>query len=200
MTILLWFAFIASFTGHYFLTGWLPTVLSDAGASIGEANFAAGLFQVGGAVGSFLIAYLLDRGGIRVVALTFLLAAPIVAALGVISADGPVLLANVFFAGLGVLGGQIGLNALAGTLYPTSMRATGAGWGLGIGRIGSITGPIVGGILITMGMGRPMLFLLTAIPFFFCALALVGLMAAKRRLDGLPENAAAIGTEREFAH
>ena len=82
VTILLWLSFIASFTGHYFITGWMPTVLSDDGLSIAEANSAMGFFQLGGAIGSFLIAFLLDRVGIRVVALTFLAATPVVAVLG----------------------------------------------------------------------------------------------------------------------
>ena len=86
-------------------------------------------------------------------------------------------------AGIGVLGGQIGLNALAGTIYPTYMRATGAGWGLGVGRIGSIAGPIIGGLLLTMGLTRPTLLFLTAIPLFFCGIALFALQSAKRAQD-----------------
>ena len=67
--------------GHYFITLWMPTVLSDDGFSVAQANSAMGMFQLGGAIGSFLIAFLLDKIGIRVVALTFLLTAPVVAAL-----------------------------------------------------------------------------------------------------------------------
>jgi AAHS family 4-hydroxybenzoate transporter-like MFS transporter len=182
VTILLWLSFIASFTGHYFITGWMPTVLSDDGLSIAQANSAMGFFQLGGAIGSFLIAFLLDRIGIRVVALTFLAATPVVAVLGMQMAYG-VLLTNMLVAGIGVLGGQIGLNALAGTIYPTYMRATGAGWGLGIGRIGSIAGPIIGGFLLTMGLTRPTLLFLTAIPLFFCGIALFALQSAKRAQD-----------------
>lgn len=182
VTVLLWLSFIASFTGHYFITGWMPTVLSDDGLSIAQANSAMGFFQLGGAIGSFLIAFLLDRVGIRVVALTFLAATPVVAVLGMQMAY-TVLLTNMLIAGIGVLGGQIGLNALAGTIYPTYMRATGAGWGLGVGRIGSIAGPIVGGLLLSIGLTRPTLLLLTAIPLFFCGIALFGLQSAKRAQD-----------------
>jgi AAHS family 4-hydroxybenzoate transporter-like MFS transporter len=182
VTILLWLSFIASFTGHYFITGWMPTVLSDDGLSIAQANSAMGFFQLGGAAGSFLIAFLLDRVGIRVVALTFLAAAPVVAILGM-QMPYAVLLTNMMVAGIGVLGGQIGLNALAGTIYPTYMRATGAGWGLGVGRIGSIAGPIIGGFLLSMGLTRPTLLLLTAIPLVFCGIALFALQSAKRTQD-----------------
>ncbi len=196
ITTLLWISFIASFTGHYFITGWMPTVLSDDGLSVRQADIAMGYFQFGGAIGSFLIAFLLDRIGIRVVALTFLAATPVVAVLGLQSAYS-VLLANMLVAGIGVLGGQIGLNALAGTLYPTYMRATGAGWGLGVGRIGTMAGPIVGGILLGMQLTRPTLLLLTAIPLFFCGIALFGLQSAKRAQD---ERGGMELAKADFAH
>jgi MFS transporter, AAHS family, 4-hydroxybenzoate transporter len=176
MTTLLWVAYIASLAGHYFLTGWLPTVLSDAGLTIKQANVAGGLLQLGGGVGSILVGVLLDRAGIKVVVLSFLLAIPFVASLGIITGPGPLLYAVVTIAGCCVLGGQIGLNALSGISYPTSIRATGSGWALGVGRIGSIIGPIVGGVLITMGLSRSTLFMWSATPFLLSAVAMLILM------------------------
>ncbi len=67
-------------------------------------------------------------------------AVPVTIALG-LEANYLLLQVNMLIAGIGVLGGQIGLNALCGTIYPTYMRAMGAGWALGIGRIGAIVGP-----------------------------------------------------------
>jgi AAHS family 4-hydroxybenzoate transporter-like MFS transporter len=90
---------------------------------------------------------------------------------------------NMLVAGIGVLGGQIGLNALCGTIYPTYMRAMGAGWALGIGRIGATSGPIIGGYLLAMGLQRPILLFLTAVPLFFCAISLFALAVAKRNQD-----------------
>jgi AAHS family 4-hydroxybenzoate transporter-like MFS transporter len=54
----------------------------------------------------------------------------------------------IFAAGFCIVGGQIAANALAAAFYPTSVRATGIGWALGIGRVGSIIGPLVGGVLL----------------------------------------------------
>lgn len=176
VTLLLWFSFVASLAGHYFLTGWLPTVLSDSGLTISQANIAGGLFNVGGAVGSLAVGLLLDRAGIKVVVLAFLLATPVVISLGIISGPSLMLLMLVVtVAGGLVLGGQIGLNALSGIVYPTAMRSTGSGWAFGVGRIGSISGPIIGGILITMGLSRPSLFLWASVPLFLCALAMLAM-------------------------
>jgi MFS family permease len=39
------------------------------------------------------------------------------------------------------------MNATAAGIYPTDIRATGVGWALGLGRVGAITGPVIGGVL-----------------------------------------------------
>jgi AAHS family 4-hydroxybenzoate transporter-like MFS transporter len=51
-------------------------------------------------------------------------------------------------AGAGVIGAQVGATALASMTYPVAMRATGLGWALGVGRIGSIVGPTIGGLMM----------------------------------------------------
>ena len=199
VTILLWISFITALAGHYFITLWMPTVLSDDGFTIAEANSAMAMFQLGGALGSFLIAFLLDKMGIRVVALTMLVTAPIVAALS-LHTSYAILMPHLLLAGLGVLGGQIGLNALAGTIYPTYMRAMGAGWGLGIGRVGSLAGPILGGYLLAMGIPRPTLLLLDSLPFLACAVALYAMYLAKRARDERLGVDPALDKAGSFAH
>jgi len=57
--------------------------------------------------------------------------------------------------GLTIGGGcQAGINSLSAPTYPSAIRATGAGWALGAGRIGSIAGPLLGGLLLGFGF-RP---------------------------------------------
>ncbi len=85
-------------------------------------------------------------------------------------------------AGIGVVGGQSGVNALAATFYPTDLRSTGVGAGLGIGRIGAIVGPVVGGQLLALHWQNQELFLAAAVPAAISALV----MAAMRWL--LPRN------------
>ena len=199
VTILLWIAFITALSGHYFITLWMPTVLSDDGFSVPQANAAMGMFQAGGAIGSFLIAVLLDRLGIKAVAATMLVTTPIVAALSLHTSYG-VLVPHMLIAGIGVLGGQIGLNALSGTIYPTYMRAMGAGWALGIGRAGALFGPILGGYLLSLGIARPTLLLLDAIPFLFCAVALYAMYIAKRARDGRSAGEISLAKAGGFAH
>ncbi len=198
MTLLLWFAMMTSFIGHYVITAWMPTILVDDGLTDAAANSAMGIFQTGGAIGSLLIAVLLYLIGIRVVAITFLLAVPITVLLG-INMGYPVLVVNMLLGGIAVLGGQIGLNALCGTIYPTYMRATGAGWALGIGRLGAMAGPVFGGYLLEFGFTRLTILLVTSIPFLFCALALYALIPAKRASDAR-NSGAEVPLAGGFAH
>ena len=64
-------------------------------------------------------------------------------------------------------------NALAAELYPTPIRSTGVGWALGIGRIGSILGPILGGVLLSYGDARRV-FWAAAVPAVIAACAALG--------------------------
>jgi AAHS family 4-hydroxybenzoate transporter-like MFS transporter len=92
----------------------------------------------------------------------------------------------IFIAGMCLLGGQVGLNALAGTIYPTFVRSSGAGWALGIGRVGSILEPVIGGVPIGMQLSMPALFICAAVPAACCAIAVLGLRSAAsaRRMMG----------------
>ena len=80
------------------------------------------------------------------------------------------------------------------------MRAMGAGWGLGIGRVGSLVGPIIGGYLLAMGIPRPTLLLLDSIPFLLAAIALYAMYVAKRARDERAGGEMPLAQGGEFAH
>ena len=87
----------------------------------------------------------------------------------------------VFAAGFSVIGAQTGANAMAAESYPTAMRSTGVGWCLGIGRIGSIVGPVVGGLLLSSQLGIRGVFWAAAVPPLIAATAAFILNVSKRR-------------------
>jgi AAHS family 4-hydroxybenzoate transporter-like MFS transporter len=172
-TVLLWVVFFMNLLNLYFLSNWLPTVIHDMGISISTASFTSSLFQVGGTVAPFLLGWLIDRYDFyRVLAATYLLGAVVIGAVGSVGPNLALLMVTIFAAGFCVVGAQSGSNALAATFYPTSVRATGVGWALGIGRIGSIIGPVVGGIMLAQYWDRSLLFMFGAIPAL-CAMAAV---------------------------
>ncbi len=180
VTALLWTAFVTSLMGHFFLTSWLPTVLDSSGVPLAHAVVAGSLIQGGGAAGSLIVGRLMDRIGMSAIVGAYVLSIPFVVLIGSAGLPEYALMLVVFMAGLCLLGGQIGLNALAGTIYPTFVRSSGAGWALGVGRIGSILGPVIGGLLIAAKLSLSTLFVCAAIPAAFCAVAVLILSRVMR--------------------
>jgi AAHS family 4-hydroxybenzoate transporter-like MFS transporter len=89
---------------------------------------------------------------------------PAVGAIGFAGAESETaLLVTTFVAGFCVLGIQSGINVCGALVYPTSLRANGSGWELGIGRFGSIVGPLLGGLFVGMPVER--LYLWSSLPF-----------------------------------
>ncbi|WP_024519176.1 MFS transporter [Bradyrhizobium sp. Tv2a-2] len=170
-TLLLWIVFFMSLLDLYLLSNWLPTVLNDLGVSVSVAAAIGAMLQVGGVVGTFTLGRFIDRFSFRALALTYLCAAGAVAAIGITSHSTGLVTVAIFVAGFCIVGGQIASNALTATFYPTAIRSTGVGWALGIGRIGSIVGPLVGGLLLANQIGPQSLFAVAAIPALAAAAA-----------------------------
>jgi AAHS family 4-hydroxybenzoate transporter-like MFS transporter len=172
LTLLLWVVFFMSLMDLYFLANWLPTLINDAGIPASSAALITTMLQVGGTVGTLLLGRVFDKmSPFRALAVIYLLAAVFIVAVGRAGTSVPILMATIFGAGFCVVGGQIGANALAARSYPTAIRATGVGWSLGIGRVGSIIGPIVGGVLLSLQWDMRELFLVAAIPAFIASVA-----------------------------
>src|SRR5262249_56454028 len=107
------------------------------------------VLQVGGTLGTVGLAWLVARGGfVRIMSATFAVAAISVALIGQPELSLALLYVVVFIAGWCVVGSQPGLNALSGAYYPTYIRSTGVGAGLGVGRVGAIAGPAIGGVFV----------------------------------------------------
>jgi MFS transporter, AAHS family, 4-hydroxybenzoate transporter len=177
-TVMFWIINFMNLLNLYFLAGWLPSVLADEGFSTSAASLIAGSLQVGGLVGTFGLAWLIGRGRfVPVLAASFALATASIALIGTGSVLSlvPALMAVVFVAGWCVIGGQPGLNAMAATYYPTEMRSTGVGFCLGVGRIGAIIGPFLGGYLIDSQWSNDDLFFAAASAALVAAVVMLGL-------------------------
>ncbi|HEX7007317.1 MAG TPA: MFS transporter [Alphaproteobacteria bacterium] len=184
VTILLWIVFFMNLLMMYFLINWLPTVLAQAGLPVERAIIATVLLNLGGIIGGLALGRLIDRRGpYRVLATAYLGAAVFTALIGVADISVGAIMATVFVTGFCIIGAQFGMNALAADYYPTAVRSTGVGWALGIGRIGSILGPVIGGLLLALEWPTSSLFLAAALPALIsvAAVVLIGLSAARTR-------------------
>lgn len=163
----------------YLLTGWLPTLMKDAGASITTAANVTAMFQIGATIGAILIGWSMDRGHpSRVIGAAYLAGAVFILGLAWVGALSGWLAALVFAAGFCASGAQTGLNAFAPSCYPTIARATGVRWMLGMGRFGSIVGSLVGGALLGLGWGFGAILGILAIPALCAAVAIASTLPA----------------------
>ena len=173
-TLLLWGINFMNLLNLFFLANWLPTIATSAGYSGGTAVLVGTLLQVGGVVGTVAMGPLIDRVGFyRVLVPIFAVAVVSIAVIGQPAMPLALLLAVVTVSGFCVVGAQPALIALASSVYPTTVRATGMGWSLGIGRAGSIVGPVLGGWLIGLRWTNSALFIAAAVPALLsCAMVL----------------------------
>jgi len=171
ITPVLWVCFATALMGNFFLNSWLPLILQGSGLSARQNGLAILCYHNAGTVGGLLVSLILGRFGIAVISLLFLCAAVATVSIGIPGLGYPSLVSVVMLAGFSIIGVQFCNNAASGLLYPTEFRSSGAGWALGVGRFGSIGGPLLGGLLIG-NVTLQQLFLLAALPM------MVGLVAS----------------------
>lgn len=163
---------VASFMGLllvYGLNQWLPTIMRDAGYALGAALAFLLVLNVGAVVGLLVAGPVADGYGSKVACAGWFALAAVF--LFLLSVQMPLVMTKlaVFATGVWVFSAQVLLYAYVSKHYPTSGRGTALGWAAGIGRIGAICGPLLGGLLLGAGL---------AVPWGFYAFALVGLLGA----------------------
>ena len=167
-TVMLWAIFLINLLNMYLIGYWLPTVLHLGGLTPADAAFATSIYSAGAILSTLLLGPLITRfGAERVLALSLLLGSVFIAILATVPLSQAATYVVLFIAGGGFVGSQLGLNGFAASVYPVATRSTGVGWALGVGRIGGIAGPIVGGAML--GLGLPP----TEVMLFACGPGLV---------------------------
>jgi len=170
-TLALWVCFFCCLLMAYALGSWLPQLMRSAGYSLGSSLSFLLALNFGGMFGAIGGGRLADRFGLtRVVTAFFALGAACIALLGINSAT-PVLYLLIFIAGAGTTGTQILLYATVADFYGASIRTTGLGWASGVGRrasgvgrVGAIVGPLLGGLLLAAKLPMTLNFVAFAVP------------------------------------
>lgn len=159
-TLLIWSTFFLHMFGFYFIMSWTPRLLVSAGLSTQQGITGGVLLNVGGIVGGLLFAWLSSRLPLRGLTAAFLVSTAMAAAAFGLFATG---LGAAFVIALAIgvfmVGAMAGLYSLAPVLYPASVRTTGVGWAIGIGRIGAILAPVIAGFLVDAGWTTRALYL-----------------------------------------
>jgi len=185
-TVLLWITFFCNLLIIYYLASWLPLVLRDSGVPLDDALRLGGVVPWAGIVSTIVLGPIVDRlGAPRVVTVLYVIAAVFVFAIGLSGADVTLLAITITGCGMCVIGGQSFINVLSATIYPTAVRSTGVGWALGVGRVGAIIGPTVGGLLLAANIPARTLFFMIAVPALVAALAMFALSLRLKNVEAV---------------
>ena len=165
---------VTSFMGLllvYALNTWLPALMVAADYGLERGLWLLLLLNVGAIVGLVVAGQVGDRIGLKPAALTwFLCGAVLLAALSVRMPVG-LLYPMVFLTGCFVFSAQVLVYAFTAANHPPAIRATALGMSAGVGRLGAIAGPLLGGTLVSLGIGHPWGF------YVFAAVGLLGVIA-----------------------
>jgi AAHS family 4-hydroxybenzoate transporter-like MFS transporter len=179
-TVLIWMPFFMNLLVLYFIITWLPALLRQNHMPVSAGILAVSLFSLGGIAGSLVQGRFMNTwGSFRVLLAEFVLCLLLIGSLAY-TASFPLMMTTTFLLGCLVQGAQAGLNALSATFYPTQIRSTGVGWALGVGRLGSIIGPILGGMMVSRNWTLQEIFFAGALPALLAACAVL----ASRTLHG----------------
>jgi AAHS family 4-hydroxybenzoate transporter-like MFS transporter len=147
-----------------------PTIFAGE-LSTAQAGINSSLFSTDGLLGGSVLTLVMDRLGALQIVVFFLLGIPFVASIGM-----PVLSLTsigmlIACAGFCVTGNNFGINSATAMIYPTPVRSTGAGWAQAVGRLGSLTAPIIGGVLLGMHLPPQELYFAPAFSLLIGAIA-----------------------------
>jgi benzoate transport len=162
--------FLLMFT-FYFLTNWTPKLLTDYGLSTRVGISGAVLMNLGGFIGDLVFSALMLRWPASRTGPFFMMLCFITAfVFAFIPMKISLLMPLALLMGFLLFGSMLSLYAIVPTIFPASVRTTGTGFALGLGRIGATVGPYVGGVLIAIGWERASYVLIMSAPLLLCAL------------------------------
>jgi AAHS family 4-hydroxybenzoate transporter-like MFS transporter len=187
----IWIIFAAVLMNVYLLSGWIPLLMKDSGLSIADAAWVGTAYHAGGLGGGITASLLLARRGWGTVTLYACLAASVLLILTLNDWSHAGVIFLIVALGFFVTGTQNAINGAAGATYPAEIRAAGLGWALGLGRLGSILGPLVGSLAILLGMSHPrQFFSLPVLPLLLAAALAFWLGRQRHRGNTFGENRA----------
>lgn len=182
--ILLSVASFASLLLTYLLISWVPTLMVHSGVKVGDAVFGTVVLNLMGIIGSFVIARATEGRSFAASAMSVGYIVAAVATVGISLASGS--FTGTLFAlsagGFFLIGTQISLIAYTANYFPAYVRGAGIGLVQAVGRVGSLVGPIVAGVLLAGGLTHQQVLLAGVAPALLAAgcLAAVGLVVRRR--------------------
>ena len=165
ITLLVWTLFFANQFLVFFSGTWLPTLLVGEGVEFDTALYVIAIFNVGGIIGGIAFGLAGDRvRPTKVLAVTYSLAVVALAIFSLSSSSTIALMLVGLICGATIIGSSFLLGVTTTGIYPVQARATGVGSALAVGRLGAIVSPLLGGLLVGMGLGFAPMMWASAVP------------------------------------
>jgi len=193
ITPLIWLAYIFSSMAVFFIVNWTPLVFEALKFSRSEAASAASLNSILGALGGLLLMRFTDnRGTIATTTMPVVTTALLLVAGLASVGHTPFFVLEVAIGGF-LIGGHFGLHSICGIFYPSAYRGNGAGWATSVAKIGSVAGPILGGVILSTSLPVRNIYVVLAVcpAVFAISIYVVGRM--HRRILGRESAAVAAG-------
>ena len=178
-TLAFWVSFFCCLLMTYALSTWLPKFMEQAGYELKAGLSFLFAMNIGAMIGAIGGGWLADKFNIKAVLVAFLLLGSAAFVCLGYKAPVPVLYVLVTIAGATTIGTQIVLYSYVAIFYPLKIRSTGIGWASGVGRIGAIVGPILGGWLVAMQLPHSTNFMVFAIPAIIATVAVLFIAKGK---------------------
>lgn len=190
LTLIVCSAYFLQIMTFYYALGWIPSIVAALGYTAQVGASVSVWTNLGGIIGGTLLGYSARHIGIKPLTVFVMIAAASMLALfGRTAPDLQMLKAVAFVLGFFLFGAMVGLYATLARVYPTHVRATGTGFAIGLGRVGGMLGPAIGGWLMTIGVSRPNVAATMAMGSFLAAMVMLllpgALVAVQRRSDAI---------------
>ena len=163
ITTLVWLSFMIVGMSYYFFSVWMVTILHYIGLPIAKAAISGSMYQIGGIIGALALCRPMDKYGLKSILVLFVLCVPTIAAFDLPNLSTTAIFAIMLANGIAILGLKSVINAAAGLIYPTALRASGVGWAVGMGAVGSVVWSSLAGILISNGLSISALFVILSV-------------------------------------
>ena len=172
-TIAFWLTFFCSLLMVYGLNTWLPKLMIEAGYGLNSSLTFLIALQSGAVIGILALSNLCEKYGSKKILVPAYIAGAIALTLLGFGGNTVVIFILVAIAGAATTGTQVLIQAYATAFYPADMRSTGIGVASGVGRLGGMLGPIIGGFLLTLTLPNYMNFMVFAVAGIVAAVALI---------------------------
>lgn len=188
VTLVVWTTFFIIMFGFYFVNSWTPRLMHETGLTDTLSMIVTVGLTLGGAIGSVAFGLFTSRWSTRSVLMTFSVVAAVLMAIFIFTAQWiAVVVVFGVMVGMSINGCIAGLYVLTPQSYSSTLRSTGAGWGIGIGRFGAIIAPTATGAMLDGGWSPQAIYIFVGAVLLLASLVLMGMRGVDVEANKRPQ-------------